>query len=104
MILKVNRKDPTPEVVRFAVRGRVQGVGYRFFVVRAAHDLGLQGWVRNRRDGSVEVLAAGSRANLRQLEQRLWVGPPQAKVDEVTRHRETIETQFTGFAVAYEAE
>ena len=49
---------------RFVVRGRVQGVGFRWFVEREAHILGIAGWVRNKSDGSVEVLAMGSRDQL----------------------------------------
>jgi len=47
------------EARRFLVRGRVQGVGFRWFVEREAHILGIAGWVRNNHDGSVEVLAQG---------------------------------------------
>jgi acylphosphatase len=45
------------EAKRYVVRGRVQGVGFRWFVEREAHMLGIAGWVRNNHDGSVEVLA-----------------------------------------------
>ena len=45
---------------RFVIRGRVQGVGFRWFVEREAHILGITGWVRNNDDGSVEVLAVGA--------------------------------------------
>lgn len=69
---------------RFVVRGRVQGVGFRYFVLRHAEVLGLAGWVRNRRDGSVEVLAAGPPGALAALEGQLWGGPAHAHVVEVT--------------------
>jgi acylphosphatase len=49
------------EAKRYVVRGRVQGVGFRWFVEREAHMLGIAGWVRNNHDGSVEVLAQGTR-------------------------------------------
>ncbi len=52
------------EARRFLVRGRVQGVGFRWFVEREAHILGIAGWVRNNHDGSVEVLAQGTRDQL----------------------------------------
>ena len=52
------------EARRFLVRGRVQGVGFRWFVEREAHILGIAGWVRNNADGSVEVLAQGTRDQL----------------------------------------
>jgi acylphosphatase len=64
----------------YQVRGRVQGVGFRYFVQRVAADLGLTGYVKNLDDGRVEVYAAGSEAELSQLESRLWKGPPSADV------------------------
>src|SRR4030088_1141716 len=71
------------EARRFVVRGRVQGVGFRWFVEREAHILGVAGWVRNNPDGSVEVLAIGSRDQLLALRPRLRAGPRAARVDEV---------------------
>ena len=68
---------------RFVVRGRVQGVGFRWFVEREAHVLGVSGWVRNNADGSVEVLAQGTRDQLLGLRSRLRQGPRAARVDEV---------------------
>jgi acylphosphatase len=65
------------------VRGRVQGVGFRWFVVREAAALGLRGYARNRPDGSVEVVAAGDAASLDRLVARLRVGPPAAAVEVV---------------------
>jgi acylphosphatase len=77
------------EAKRFIVRGRVQGVGFRWFVEREAHVLGVAGWVRNNHDGSVEVLAQGSRDQLAGLRSRLREGPRAARVDAV----ETAEAQ-----------
>jgi acylphosphatase len=68
---------------RFLVRGRVQGVGFRWFVEREAHMLGIAGWVRNNHDGSVEVLAQGTRDQLSGLHGRLREGPRAARVDAV---------------------
>ena len=69
--------------VRYLVRGRVQGVGFRWFVRSAAVRLGLRGWVRNLPDGAVEVVASGSPDSLASLEQSLRNGPPAAMVSEV---------------------
>ena len=71
------------EARRFVVRGRVQGVGFRWFVEREAHMLGIAGWVRNNHDGSVEVFAQGTRDQLSGLRSRLHQGPRAARVDEV---------------------
>jgi len=68
---------------RFLVRGRVQGVGFRWFVEREAHMLQLAGWVRNNPDGTVEVLAQGTREQLAGLHSRLREGPRAARVDDV---------------------
>jgi acylphosphatase len=71
------------EAKRFLVRGRVQGVGFRWFVEREAHILGIAGWVRNNADGSVEVLAQGTRDQIFGLHSRLREGPRAARVDAV---------------------
>ena len=66
--------------VLLRITGTVQGVGYRYALQREAERLGLRGWVRNRRDGSVEALAQGSPAALDAL--TVWArrGPPAARV------------------------
>ena len=71
--------------VRFRVYGRVQGVGYRWFVWREAERLGLRGMVRNLPDGSVEVTAEGVDEALAQLEQALARGPSVERVDRVDK-------------------
>ncbi len=68
---------------RFLVRGRVQGVGFRWFVEREAHILQVAGWVRNNPDGTVEVLAQGTREQLAGLRSRLLEGPRASRVDDV---------------------
>ena len=71
------------ETRRYLVRGRVQGVGFRWFVEAEARTLGLSGWVRNNPDGCVEVLAVGSREQLAALRSRLQQGPRASRVDAV---------------------
>jgi acylphosphatase len=70
---------------RYVVAGRVQGVGYRYFVLREADVLGVSGYARNRSDGSVEVVAEGSDAALADFEARLREGPAFAEVTGVRR-------------------
>lgn len=69
----------------YSITGRVQGVGYRAFTRNVARGLGLAGWVSNRPDGSVEVLAAGTSRALNALELRLREGPPGAAVAGVDK-------------------
>jgi acylphosphatase len=68
---------------RYLVAGRVQGVGFRWFVEREAKLIGVTGWVRNRDDCGVEVLAAGTNAQLGMLYEKLKEGPRAARIDEV---------------------
>jgi len=65
------------------VRGDVQGVGFRYFLIRRAQALGLEGWVTNRDDGAVEFVAEGRRPDLEQLERAAREGPRMARVETV---------------------
>jgi acylphosphatase len=87
--------------VRFeaSVRGRVQGVGFRYFVVREGRRLGLTGWVANEFDGSVRVVAEGSEPAIAQLEASLQMGPPGAIVDTVSGVRMAPTGRLDRFAV-----
>ena len=87
--------------IRALVRGRVQGVGFRDFVERRASALGLQGTVRNRPDGTVEVVAEGDRARLDSLLREVRVGPRLARVEEVDVEREAARGEFPDFRVTY---
>lgn len=74
--------------LRYLVSGRVQGVGFRWFVARHARSLGLNGYARNLPDGRVEVVVSGPDAALPALEQLLQAGPANAQVDRVERSEE----------------
>ncbi len=69
--------------MRVIVSGRVQGVGYRAWAVTEARKLGLNGWVRNRHDGSVEMVLSGDDGSIRQMIGACHAGPPFARVDTV---------------------
>jgi acylphosphatase len=71
--------------VRYVVRGVVQGVGFRWFVLREAHRLDVRGWVSNLPDGSVEVVADGPGGSLEELRQALTRGPRGAQVSDVEK-------------------
>lgn len=70
--------------MRMNVRGIVQGVGFRFFTVRAARQNGVSGWVRNLADGSVEIEAEGSDEELEAFVREIRKGPAMSRVDDIT--------------------
>ena len=69
--------------ISFLVRGRVHGVGFRYFVLSTAENLGLTGWVRNNPNGDVQGYARGEVLQLKELESSLWKGPFHARVTDV---------------------
>jgi acylphosphatase len=79
------------------ITGRVQGVGYRFWAERAAVALGIRGWVRNRSDGSVELLATGSEEAVTALVEACRQGPRAASVTGVTAE-DAADDGSTGFS------
>ena len=91
--------EQTTEARRFVVRGRVQGVGFRWFVEREAHTLGVAGWVRNNSDSSVEILAVGTRDQLSGLRSRLQQGPRAARVDAVEESEARPVSGLTNFRI-----
>jgi acylphosphatase len=82
-----------------SVRGVVQGVGFRWFVTRTASRLGLVGWVANRGDGSVELVAEGLADRLDQLESALRSGPSGAIVEHLDARRLPAMGGFSRFEV-----
>ena len=83
------------------VRGYVQGVGFRFFVVRQARAIGVTGWVRNRGDGAVQVVAEGRRSDLLALLTGLRVGPSEAEVQDVEVSWQPYTGSFANFEVRF---
>ena len=67
----------------FVITGRVQGVGFRFYMQRKARELGVTGWVRNRRDGSVEAVVKGESDVVESMTAWARRGPPSSAVSEV---------------------
>jgi acylphosphatase len=70
-------------IVRVVIRGRVQGVGYRAWTEYEALERGIAGWVRNRRDGSVEALFAGTENDVHAMIEACRQGPPGARIDAI---------------------
>lgn len=83
---------------QFLISGRVQGVGYRYFAERSAHETGVTGWARNLDDGRVEVHANGTPKQLEDFEARLRLGPRFADVRSV-ESREVAVLELSGFYI-----
>lgn len=83
------------------ITGHVQGVNFRMYTQQKARDLNITGWVRNRPDGTVEVLAEGEQDTLDQLHDWLHHGSPMATVDKVEATWDAAEGQFKSFEIAY---
>jgi len=86
---------------RFLIRGGVQGVGFRYFVIAAARRLGLSGWTRNLNDGRVEVMAQGESDRLDLLAGELARGPLAARVEAVEAADLAPDPALNGFDVRY---
>jgi len=84
---------------RYLISGRVQGVGFRFFVESAAVRDGIHGWVRNLPDGRVEVAAEGEAEAIERFERSVRQGPRGARVDEVEVDHQPPGGRPTGFAI-----
>lgn len=82
------------------VEGHVQGVGFRYYVLEIATPLGLTGWVRNTREGDVEVLAEGEHQPLEKLLEKLRLGPRAAYVAQVRQEWSPATGEFASFDVA----
>jgi acylphosphatase len=84
---------------KYAISGRVQGVGYRFFAEHVANRLGICGYVKNLWDGSVEVYAIGDENSLEEFKRQLAEGPRSARVSNVEESEETVRKEYTDFMI-----
>lgn len=84
------------------IYGNVQGVSFRFHTVQQANERGLTGWVRNNRDGTVEVVAEGAADALESFHQWLYRGSPAARVERVDADWPAATGEFTRFDVMYD--
>ena len=86
--------------VHLLIKGRVQGVAFRYATINEANALGVSGWVRNLRNGDVECEAEGDRELLEKLVKWCHDGPPHARVDEVSVRWSDFTGEFTKFVMA----
>ncbi len=89
------------QALRWLVSGHVQGVGFRWFVLRAARACGVEGDVRNLRDGRVEVRVRGTAPNMERLLEEIRQGPSSSRVDRVEETVLDEDVTFHGFDVRY---
>jgi acylphosphatase len=87
--------------VRLIIQGRVQGVWFRDSTRREAMKLGVTGWVKNRRDGGVEVVAEGPEERVKQLVVWCHQGPSYAKVTDVHQNKEEWQGEFGSFDIVF---
>jgi acylphosphatase len=90
---------PSHARIRLIVKGRVQGVYFRASTAQQARHLGLTGWVMNRHDGSVELVAEGRSDSIEELIDWCRRGPPGARVDEVDLQRREFQGEFNEFRI-----
>ena len=83
------------------MKGVVQGVGFRYFTVRKARELGVSGWVRNTPDGRVEIVAEGEDWQLKEFTGSVKTGPSLSSVTGIEVDKEKYQNEFDGFEVRF---
>jgi acylphosphatase len=83
----------------YVISGRVQGVGFRYFAERMAHQLGIRGFVKNLSSGSVEVYAIGDASSLEEFKRHLAEGPRGARVAAVEESEDTVSAKYSRFRI-----
>ncbi|MDX1387965.1 MAG: acylphosphatase [Acidobacteriota bacterium] len=94
-------RGPEPSAVRIRVSGRVQGVGFRYFIIRHAEAAGAVGYARNLADGDVEIWAEGAPAAVAAVEEAARRGPRGSRVENVDVRRGEVTGSYRGFGVRY---
>ncbi|HOV15790.1 MAG TPA: acylphosphatase [Spirochaetota bacterium] len=89
------------KAILYNIKGKVQGVGFRYFVIKEASKLRLVGYAKNLHNGNVEVYAIGDEKDLTLLETKLEIGPPGSRVLEVTKKEVEINIHYKSFIVEY---
>ena len=89
------------ERIHVWVKGMVQGVGFRYFTIRKARELGVTGWVRNSADGGVEIVAEGEKWKLKEFTESVKMGPSHAAVTALEVKEEEYKNEFKEFEVRF---
>ena len=85
--------------VKMKITGKVQGVGFRYFVLRQAQKLGINGWVSNKYNGDVEALAQGEKADLEQFIAKVKEGPSFSRVEDISLNWVNEAEKYFGFEI-----
>jgi acylphosphatase len=99
--MKSEDRDMRMKTLIIHVHGRVQGVGYRYFTIHKAEDLGITGTVKNEPDGHVSILAQGDEDKLDRFIQSLYKGPTLAYVTKITTEEYSSDTKYKDFKVVF---
>lgn len=83
------------------ISGRVQGVGYRYFVTQKANEMGITGWVKNSVDGGVIIVAQGIEEEIKTFIDYLYIGPTCSRVDQISKVKFNTLANFNNFSVKY---
>jgi len=83
------------------ITGRVQGVGFRYFVFQKANEFELKGWVKNTVEGGVLIMVQGDETEINTFIDCLRIGPTRARVDKISKYKMKLLTDFDNFSVKY---
>ncbi|NQU55279.1 MAG: acylphosphatase [Bacteroidetes bacterium] len=83
------------------ITGRVQGVGFRYFARLKASEIGINGWVKNSRDGGVLIVAQGNETDINTFIDYLQIGPTRARVNKISKYKIELLNDFDNFSVKY---
>jgi acylphosphatase len=83
------------------ITGKVHGVGFRYFAQLKANEIGVTGWVKNNRDGTVLIMAQGDETDLNTFIDYLQIGPTRARVNKISRYKMELLSDFDIFSVKY---
>jgi acylphosphatase len=101
MIRRLTHEAKMNELRIIRVHGKVQGVGFRFYATRVARRLGLTGWIRNQRDGTVDAAVEGESEKIDEWIEEIREGPRYAEVTSIEQETRPAQGKFTEFDVMF---